>query len=309
MQGQFFDHFFFWVLIAATALTAIDWWIGPDGRARMRDKMGEWWLHVTEASFTELIAEDARRVRSWLLAIFGRWTGIRSLLLCALISILTSILLTASFAVFYDAPIVNGGDYYWLKYTIAWQFLRIALIPLVVANAIFDWVSLGVTLKFLEWMARSVSVPKLTSIVIADIVLAVCFAIAVAWVVSVYVGFFDPEQRYSSAFTIKEIREFFINFNEFLAYDKRDPIFRHIWVGSIFLPFTILFTSALPTILHLFVAAIFLGSKIFRPVLQPAIGRVLYLFHVSKKGVLTQIAVGGGVVIKVGQEAIKYMTA
>ena len=79
-----------------------------------------------------------------------------------------------------------------------------------------------------------------------------------------------------------------------------------MWEGVLAVPFAILFTSALPTLVHIVVAAAFLGSKIFKPVLQPAIGRLLYLFHVSKQGVLTQIAIGGGIVIKVGQEIVKY---
>ena len=87
MGDGFFDHFFYWIFATASVLTAVDWWIGPDGRAAMRERAGLWWLHITETSFAGLAAEDARRVEQWLRRIFGkRWFGLRAILLCAIIS-------------------------------------------------------------------------------------------------------------------------------------------------------------------------------------------------------------------------------
>ena len=82
-----------------------------------------------------------------------------------------------------------------------------------------------------------------------------------------------------------------------------------LWEGLFAFPALVLFTCALPTLIHLGVAIVFLSSKLFRPVLQPVLGRLLYLFHVSRQGVLTQLAVGGGIVAKATQESIKYFGA
>jgi hypothetical protein len=70
----------------------------------------------------------------------------------------------------------------------------------------------------------------------------------------------------------------------------------------------IAFTSVLPTVFHLLLTFIFLLSKIFRPVLKPIVSRLLYLFYVSPKGVLSQLAVAGAIVTKGGQQLIKYLS-
>jgi hypothetical protein len=45
------------------------------------------------------------------------------------------------------------------------------------------------------------------------------------------------------------------------------------------------------------------------PWLKHLVTRILFLFHESSKGVLTQIAVGGGLILKVGQETVKFFSS
>lgn len=225
MQGAFFDQFFFWVLISATALTAIDWWIGPEGRARMRDRVGEWWLHVTETSFLGLIAEDAQRVRSWLLRLFGRWFSLRAVLLCAVISVTVSILIVLGNQIVALLSVDATFQREMLVFLKAWLGIELRpadleaigiqrpeldrllqdldattarikelaldglkdyILPLVLANALLDWVSLGLTLKFLDWMSRSLSATRLFLIILADILVAICLAALVVLAVVSY---------------------------------------------------------------------------------------------------------------------------
>lgn len=354
MDQGFFDHVFFWVFVGASLLTAIDWAIGPDGRSRMRERVGLWWLHVSETTFAGLVAEDAARVEAWLRRIFGRrWLGLRAMLLCLAISVVTSLTIwlgsmaatVAQAEMPEDTPPnlpylvakavlgftvtpeevelgpeeaeippderamlkdlyaqeirVNANDTRRLIASTAWS----APLVLLLINAVLDWVSLGVTLLLLGWMARAVSTPRLLGIVLFDLFLAILLALTVGVLVFVYavgpselmrIGIEEIEQATRTAeMTLQQMRAVTGNAG--------------IWEGMIAVPLAILFTSALPTLVHLLLAVVFLASKLFRPLLQPLIGRVLYLFHVSQKGVLTQIAVGGAVLIKAGQETLKYL--
>ncbi len=69
------------------------------------------------------------------------------------------------------------------------------------------------------------------------------------------------------------------------------------------------FTSALPTLIHLMITIAFLASKLFRPLLQKPVSLILLRFHESRKGVLTQLAVGVGVLAKLMQVGVKYLFA
>lgn len=356
MNEGFFDHFFYWIFVIASLLTAIDWWIGPNGRAAARERMGHWWLHMTETSFAGLVAEDARRVESWLRSVFGRrWLGLRALLLCTGISLAVSVILmlvywTLVFIQFENSSVENRnvrlGVWMILGYEVTvddiivdpeeeeflepdelsrlkeqWllelnevatvgrpalsQAFSNILIPLILLNAFFDWISLGVSLLLLGMMGRSVTALRLGGLVALDLVVAVILAALVV----ILVGSFAIGPR-------EFVETWILNFDQqmelidrvFVVYQRAIAEF-DLWEGVFVFPALVLFTCALPSLLHLALAIVFLGSKLFRPVLQPVIGRLLYLFHVSRQGVLTQLAIGGGVAAKAAQESIKYFGA
>lgn len=355
MSQGFFDHVFFWIFVVASLLTVVDWWIGPEGRSAMRERVGLWWLQVSEISFTGLVAKDAARVRGWLRGLFGqRWLGPRALSICALISVFTSlaIWLGSMLVVYGQAEILEGptnAPYLVAKMYLGYevtadeivlgpddeaapedvksdfkrQILRDleraavdirpglrqgffnVMLPLFLLNAILDWVSLGVTLLLLGWMARSVTTARLIGLVALDLSLAVALAAAVGLLVAIYA--YGPTEF---------ARTWISNFDEssrqaFQILGQARAVYSHfgVWEGMLLLPVAILFTSALPTLVHSVVAMVFLCSKLFRPVLQPVVGRALYLFHASRQGVLTQLAVGGGILTKAGQETIKYLAS
>lgn len=356
MEEGFFDHFFYWTFVIASLLTAIDWWIGPDGRAKARERIGLWWLHVSESTFTGLANEDARRVERWLHGIFGRrWLGLRAFLLCSAISIaVTATLLLGNWITIYvqaaPTPEQRSLVLAVVKMTLGYDVVpddialnpdeaagldadeqrhykellldeaRVlerdlgdvlpfvvtqVLLPLALLNALFDWISLGVTLLLLGWMARAVTSPRLFGLVLLDLALATLLAAAVGLAVAVFaMGLaefantwltdFQQQMRFMDS-TVVRLRA---------TYSAMG-----IWDGLLVIPALVLFTSALPSLVHLVVALVFLTSKLFRPVLQPIIGRLLYLFHVSRQGVLTQLAIGGGVAAKAVQESVKYFGA
>lgn len=355
MSQGFFDHVFFWIFVVASLLTAVDWWIGPEGRGAMRERMGLWWLHVSEMSFAGLVAEDAVRVQGWLRGIFGqRWLGLRALLVCSVISLFASlaIWIGSILAVYAQAEIREGpvnlpqlAAKMYLGYEVRPEEVILGpedagipsdieadvkrqilqdirslvsqlrqefrqgfanvLLPLFLLNALLDWVSLGVTLLLLGWMARSITAWRLAGLIVLDLTLAILLAVTVGLLVAIYA--YGPEEF---------AQTWISNFAEssrvtILVMERTQQLYAQlgIWDGMIVLPVAILFTSALPTLVHSVVAMAFLCSKLFRPVLQPVVSRALYLFHASRQGVLTQLAVGGGILTKAGQETIKYLAS
>ncbi len=70
-----------------------------------------------------------------------------------------------------------------------------------------------------------------------------------------------------------------------------------------------LMASAWPALVHLLIAAAFWASKLFRPVIQRPVGLVLLRFHESKKGALSLVAAGLGVVAKLVQLGVKGLFA
>jgi hypothetical protein len=70
-----------------------------------------------------------------------------------------------------------------------------------------------------------------------------------------------------------------------------------------------LMASAWPALVHLLIAAVFWASKMFRPVIQRPVALVLLRFHESKKGALSLLAVGLGVVAKLVQLGVKALLA
>jgi hypothetical protein len=85
--ANFDDRFFFNVALVCGVLVFADWAIGPTGRASMRQQMAEWWIRLDDNTFSGLVAQDAERLKDFLLEHFGkRWYSPRRVLTSVLIS-------------------------------------------------------------------------------------------------------------------------------------------------------------------------------------------------------------------------------
>ena len=75
--SDFADEFFFALALVCLVASGYDFYIGEEGRQRHRERIGEWWLRLSDVDFTTLILEQARRAYEFymgclnLLAVLG----------------------------------------------------------------------------------------------------------------------------------------------------------------------------------------------------------------------------------------------
>jgi hypothetical protein len=287
-KNSWVDEFLFYDLVAVSLLLLVDWFLGETRRQNMRERAGEWWLHVQEYSYQGLAKEDAAYVRAKLVKIFGEnWLSPRfvfgSFFVSSILSgiVLSLILLETGYQ-----------DMNWQQYL---AFIASFTLP----NAILDWMSLSLTIYLLGLMARSAHFFNIVLIAIVDVIVAIALGVGVVFMFFFLVSVFECENldciAKSAVDTLSYTEEIFIAVLE--PHYLRTVSFSQ---GSILLG--AIFTSTLPSLIHLFIALIFLGSKLIRPIGKPVVSAVLFAFHDSKKGVLSVIAVGLGAAAKLIQQ-------
>lgn len=260
-----------------TLLVFADWLLGEKKRAAMREKVGEWWLHLEEVSFSGLVAEDADLVRRALQRFFGKTYGFRCIILTFFLSF-SFITISYMWFLLYLSDltfVVIISDFVAILKELA-PHMFIVIKHWGLPNAFFDWLSLALTMFFLKLMARNAKPLFLCVLILFDIIGAIVFAI-----IPFYIGAAFLPQTGGRAGLI------------FLT--------QLVIVGSV-----VAITSAIPSILHLMLSLVFLLSKLFRPLIQKPISLILIRFHESRQGVLTQLAAGFGAVAKLIQMGAKY---
>ena len=286
------DRFLFLDAVAVALLLCADFLLGAQKRKIIKEKIGEWWVRVDDMSFAGLIAEDARVVRRALLAMFGsKWWGLR----CMILSLVISAALTfGGTGLAVDRAVTRleafPGELQAHRNPLLVLIGTIFLVP----NGFFGWLSLGMTMQFLRWMERSVASMRLLLLVVADLVIVVACAMAslIAGLILAFVVDIAGNRAIGQPFTAAVV-----GLISFVAILSR-PLFR-----------IALIASAWPALVHLLIAAAFWASKLFRPVIQRPVGLVLLRFHESKKGTLSLLAAGLGVVAKLVQLGVKALLA
>ena len=264
----------------------------------MKERLSRWWERVSSSGFLWLLADDAGKVRRGFVCVFGsRWFGARFVVVSFVVSAaLTSAILVASFLSWHrNGPFLSGYGPYFLFF--------------VPPNAIFNWLSVAVTLFFLKRMESSQSLTRLLLFMVADILLAVGLALAVVFVATgigwqfEYVFAVDPEIERQLDFrrAFEWLMAVRLNLEYLLLH------YRAGWTLADASLLVILFTGSLPTIVHLSVAIAFIGSKLFRPIAEPVVSRLVFAFCDSKQGIATQIAVALGVLGGVLQAAARLL--
>ncbi len=265
--ADFDDPFFYSILTVVVALGFIDFLLGECRRKKMRSGLETFWLHIESMSFTGLAKEDARAVLTWLRLKFAtNWKEPRFMIRAMAVSGIISFVAI----IVLEHQIFSGGGTY-----------SVFVYPtIIIPNALMDWLSLAITMWLLKQMSeRGPGALLLLGAIAADIVAA--FVLSAFAIVGVY---------YLSSIGPA------ILLNRGL--ESIGPAY--------LLGFMVFLTSMLPTLLHLGLSLVFLGSKLFRPLIQKPLSILIFPFTESSKGPLTLIACGLGTVAKLLQQWDKY---
>ena len=143
-----------------------------------------------------------------------------------------------------------------------WIFLT-----LVILAAFASYTSLSVTYFLLGIMAKQDKLILIVLLVVLDFAIAIVF-----YILHLMFGFF--------IFQKIPVLDYLVSEGSVLAY-----------IAYVFIP----------SVPFLVIAIIFILTKLFRVVIQPITGAVLYAFYDSKKGVLSVLATGIGSIAKIVQ--------
>jgi len=274
------DDFLFWDAMIVVALILVDWLLGKERRRSIKERVGWWWLWLSELSFRGLIAEDARRILMLCQRIFGeKATGAKCIGRSIAISLTLSAILVPAFVLGVFGPEWELPGAKFIKIT------AVAFATFAPFNALLDWVSVVVTMHFLTLMSQSARVGRLLALILADLVVAALLGgtvVAVGRVVETAVKTALPPG------------------SGFLA-----GLDHGIAVAMVMI--VVMFTSLLPTLIHMLVGLFFLLSKVIRPILQQPTALVLQRLYESERGILTLLAAGVGGLAKLLQEGTKYL--
>jgi hypothetical protein len=185
-SSQFFDWVFVVLMFIVALAISIDWWIGKEGRKRMKGRIGDWWLHIDDLSYAGLTSEDASKVQRFLKRIFGdKIWSLTFFFRSALASVLSTIILIA---------VCYGIN--WLIYARSiflfslgtdeniWQWIVNRSVGFLLPNMLLDWLSLALTIEILSWMKRSIKWSNLVPLIALDIILALVMIMS-TWLVGV----------------------------------------------------------------------------------------------------------------------------
>ena len=264
------DKFLFWDLLCVTALVFTDFLIGKQGRLKIRDKVGWWWLTISESSYGLLLHNNAKSLLRFFQKHFGDRIISRKFFTKAItlsLLIYVSAILLLILLHLYDAvtSIYTQLDWFRLPYIIM-------VAEIVFFGTISYVLSLMVIIKLLQWMTLSVSFPKLIFIII----------------LSFFLGYGSVLIGIGSISLIDTI----------FGADGFD------WGYLLLMILASLFVL-LPSLLLLILAAFFTISKLIRPILQKPTALIFQRLYESDKGVLTLVSVAIGAIAKLIQEFFK----
>jgi hypothetical protein len=311
IKKEFFDGFFFLVSIIVVLMVFIDWLIGKENRALLKNKIAEMWVKLDDSTYIGIVQKDANIVLICLEKILGKkWYSPRFFIVPVVLSlILTYLVIHSLFSVglfttiFYDST--NGNP---IPLTFSMTSERLYLLYYIVPNAVSDWFSLALTIFFLKKIVATDSSQTIIKYIVLDILMVFVFAIVVllfaGLILDVYLVYVLPEQP-NWAFK-DQCPNFSIicslDLSLFLGSILFDYRNNYQWLGGL-----IILTGAFPTILHIFLSLLMLFSKLFSPLLKPIISTLLLRFNESEKGLLTQFSIALGAIVKLIQLGFKFI--
>jgi hypothetical protein len=158
----------------------------------------------------------------------------------------------------------------------------------LLANFVFDYVSLMLTIYLLTRMARSIRWSSLLAYLSLDVVLALLlFAIVALITAFLHDQWLFPDEPWvtpmlKSPFSLDDIQ-----------------FHTHIKCMAV--------TAALPTLIHLLIAVAFLLSKLARPILLRPTTLITQRFYESQRGILALMGASLAILAKAIQATLKYL--
>lgn len=284
-MAGFFDPFFVVVAIIVAALSAIDWLLGRVGRERMKKRVKAFWRTLQHSNLDDLTISALNPVRRLLNKIYGTRVGWR-LITAAFISnwLLVEVLAIAILG----EPIIS---------LIARREDEVSLLPesLLITVAAIGWIPY----RWLIVAFNSDVKPgnALTAWAKNTAILIAKFAgFSVFYILVFEAVFLVLSHAVTDAFAQIDISD--IGSNPDAWVDLIFKIVLIFWlIGSV-----VLFPILAAILLFIFLVLL----KVLRPWIQPATALVLDRLCESEKGVLTQLALGLGFVVKLTQEILKH---
>ncbi|BBO85786.1 hypothetical protein DSCO28_63520 [Desulfosarcina ovata subsp. sediminis] len=176
--NTFFDKFFYISLVFVASLTFIDFLLGEEKRNAMKDRLGCWWIYLSDISYAGLVANDAKKVRLFIDKVLGN--GFFSFRF-----FISSMILSVGFLWLTDFIAVNvflenvSTDYS------SWD---IESILLMISNGLLNYFSFGITVHLLKKMESQTSIVILVVILLSDIIIASIIALIAYVLMSVILG-------------------------------------------------------------------------------------------------------------------------
>lgn len=336
MLDIWLDKFLFVTVLLVSFFTFIDWLIGESKRAQMRERIGEFWLHLHQSDLSTLFAETSVQTLKILERIRGkRWKTLRLISF----SVLTSLLIFVIFAVVTSGTSHNSSfnQRYFINLSSTYSTSRelilggfsaelasvASALGMMIANIITGMLSILITIKFITLLIKHFSLLVLPAYLIIDILfalLAVMFTLPLGHFFSVTISAELMPYSFSDGlpYSLSDEVPNFYYINEFWGrygivgrwvdiyqqhYEDLEDLILYGKLPSLLILFNvvILISGLWPTMLHIIQMFILVILRLTQPITQPLISAVAYAFYDSKKGVLTTLAIGLGIIAKLLQ--------
>lgn len=280
--SDFADEFFFSVAAVVTLFSFVDWLLGENRRRAMRQQFGNFAERLESIRYKELFVEDIQLIKAGGDKLFGpSFFSIRRF-----VSVFVAVLSIVFFALFVRAfyyPItversvfkLTEGPAEVLVHTVHLSDLAHRHLEFFIVNFVIFMATLSITLLMLKLATRASSVIASVLFLVLD-----CVMIAVQVLPLLYV--------WIVIFVVTNI----------FASSKASV------VGSTVMDDSLVFIFV-PSVAYILVLLVRMFSKAARKVVIPIVTLFLVRFEESKKGVLTNIAVGLGVSVKLAQQFVK----
>ncbi|WP_171231026.1 hypothetical protein [Ruegeria sp. HKCCA6707] len=285
----FADEFFFAVASIVSILVFLDWLLGEEKRAAIREWVGSAWLHLGEARYGEIFLEDIQYVRSLALLVFGTPAFSMNRLLRVTAFILIVLICLLAFFFFWLPRELSYSEVCWDQ---------------ILSNSAAPCPPVKVDVNFTDILR-----PVLLSIPTWIISLFFSVSFTIFCMKRLYspgsslkkMFFFLLDILLSMALVLSQWIFYLINHTYFIDFGDANPdkAVREL------LGYVSLVLICLPTATYLAYLIIRFILKLGKPLVFPPVMLILLRFHQSKKGVLTNLAIFLGGFAKLGQQFAK----
>lgn len=269
---SYFDSFFFGVLMLVALLTFTDFLLGKNGREKVKQLVGEWWVYLDDSTYAGLGADDAARLLHWVRKGLGPIRSLRfwiSTFAGACVLLVITIHVVSS--LMFGEPIISGA----LEASVVVPNMLVDRGALLfLSNTLMPVISLVATLGFLRLMSSTKSLIFLFLLILANAIAALTILVATVVLVQ--------------------------NHRTWDAFDFGNVLDQLIWMSGGTL-------TLLPVLLYIVLATLFMISKLTMPILKKPVNLIVLRLHQSDKGVLSLAGVALGAMAKLTQEGLKLI--